>query len=475
VDDGYEYRIVVSPNQVEGRLKAPGSTAVTSYGPVAMENDELRRETIRVLRGWLDRWTAIRAYKSPVRGTFEVLGEYLYRTVFCKEVEAGFLEARRQAAQSGRSLRVDLVFTQAAQDLAEWPWELVYRPDNGGEFLAKTDRLVLSRSLDQQRSPSRPKAPPLQVYCIIAVPSTKAYEKQRTRLKAALKGTMEYSLSIQPEIAERWDLDTVRDRLGQAPHPHIVHFVGVCRRSREDGGVRLEICLDDGKNKPRWVGTGALVDLFARNSSLPAEDRVRLAVLHLGEPSPLEFEVTFERLAPLLIQKGIPAVLAMQYPLTGIYAESFIRHLYEKIAEGKTIEAAVQWARSALYMDWEEDVAFSSPVLYMQSTDSQLLPDADAMPAAAEAGPGGVVSSMSPARSAKDVLLEALARQPRNAATGEVREAVRSSDWPDDPVIVSQRLARRIRESADRPDIAMTYQALVQAVEEHEEGGLLVG
>ncbi|SDM10466.1 CHAT domain-containing protein [Geodermatophilus siccatus] len=476
MDDGYEYRIVVDTD-LRGFRSGPGETVPTEVARAPRTDDALQRETVRVLRLWLDRWPAIRQQKKlPVPDTFKLLGSYLYRTVFREAVETKFREVREEAERDDLTLRVDLALGPGAGELAEWPWELLYSPDWGGEFLAKASGLVLSRSLNQTRFPNRHQDPPLRVYCIIAVPDTPAYAAQREELTEALTGMTEYSRTIQPEITERWNQKTVQQRLRTAPHPHIIHFVGVCRRRWEGGVLNLQICLDDGSGGHEWASTTALVDLLASGGTPRGENRARLAVLHLSEPSPLDFDVTFERLAPALIQRGIPAVLAMQYPLTGEPAARFIRLLYEKIAEHKSIEEAVQCARGELFVDLQDDLAFGSPVLYMQSLDSQLLPGADAVPGTAGAGPGGVVTTLLPAGSLRDALLAALTVLPESPVTAGVRLEVERNTWPDSAVGVGQLLARRIRESVSRPDELVVYEELARVVSEWERGGgLLAG
>ena len=471
----YEYRIEVRGGPsvtVTGFLDTPESTGA-QFGPVTISPDPLRTRTIEVLRSWLNRWTAVQRTEYSdlaVPKTLEVLGQHLYALIIQGQVEDGLVEARRRAGTN--TLRVLLSFDTQADSLAQLPWELLYDPGANGatDFLARAHRLVLSRSLilPVGRPRTTPKEPPLVVYFIVAIPNTAGYALQRRQLLESLDQPAEYTSSITPEILPRWDTEEIRRRLSTQTHPHIVHLIGVCRRRWYQGELRTELCLDDGAGNERWVGTNALLGLFDDDGSVDPEDRPRLVVLHLCEASPIDFEVTFERLAPQLIQRGIPAVLAMQYPVAGEAARRFVRHLYDKLAERKSIEEAVQDARLVLFTEYEEDRLFGSPVLYMQSLDSQLLPMRTGTPAGADSGPGSVSATGPPPRSQRDLLVRALwdqqAQQPAELLN-EVNQFLFDTTWPADLADVERVLTQKVRENANRPDLAVVYAALVKSVQ----------
>ena len=475
----YEYRIEVTGGaevRVTGFLDTP-TRKEARFGPVVMQPDPLRTATVEVLRSWLNRWTAVRQTKYsnlPVPRTFEVLGQHLYSILIQGAVEDGLNEARREAREGGATLRVLFGFDDQADDLAQLPWELLFvrGPGGSGDFLARAHRLVLSRQLllEGGRLRITPKEPPLVVYFVVAVPTTPAYAAQRGQLLASLQEPAEYTSSIVPDILEEWDPEEIRGRLAREPYPHIVHIIGVCHRSWREGESRLELCLDDGAGGERWVDTDALLGLFDNDGSLDPEDRPRLVVLHLFEASPLDFEVTFERLAPRLIRKGIPAVLAMQYPLAGEAAARFVRHLYEKLAGRKSIEEAVRDARLVLFTDYAEDRLFGSPVLYMQSFDSQLLPMPTGTPAGADAGPGSVSTTGRPPRSWEEFLVRELWDQQQPAElVREVQRFLIGTTWPEDRSDVQAILAQKVREHANRPDLLVIYAGLVASVQREGE------
>jgi hypothetical protein len=474
----YQYSVEVTDNEVTGWLDTPAHDK-QKYGPEPFPSDErvLRRKTIEVLRSWLNRWTALtRASKQVkyeqdqhfiVRETFAVLGQHLYETIFFGKVEDGFKDGREAAIEKSATLRVLLRFDSSADELAQLPWELLFAND---DFLAAQNKLVLSRSLSSEKGMSKEKIsrdPPLVVQFLVTVPDTDAYRDQRDRLIAALKQPTKYSTSIRSDVLEEWDQDEAARVLRRPPYPQVVHVIGVCKRNRSQDQEGMQIYLDDGGG-PRWRSGNVLVNLFNQNRELAPEDRVRLVVLHLCEPSPLDFEATFERLAPALVRQGIPAVIAMQYPLSKEAEGRFVRKLYEGLAERQSIEEAVQGARNDLFTTFEEDRLFGSPVLYMQSVDSQLLAPAAGGEAGANAGPSNFLAPPAPTLSTLDLLLQKLgslgeSQQLRDEAEEILRE---SPDWPPRLSKVKRRVSGLMRDYTYRPEIAEIFSALVTAIEE---------
>ena len=474
----YQYSVEVTGTTVAGTIDTPDNPG-GRYGPVQLPGatHDLHRKTIEVLRLWLNRWTALTRvnkqgeYEHFLRGivpnTFEVLGRHLYETVFFSNIERGFLAGRDAAREKSATLRVLLMFGRDAEDLAQLPWELLYAKED--YFMAAEHRLVLSRSLvlEQAMIPSLSRKPPLTVHFLVTLPDTDDYRDQRARLLQALTQPAEYNTSIESDVLDHWDQEKAAERLRTPPYPQVVHVIGVCRQVWSSGGeAGTEIYLHDG-TRPRWRSGQVLVNLFSQNRGLDKEDRVRLVVLHLCEPSPLDFEVSFERLAPALIHQGIPAVIAMQYPLGGGAAARFIKKLYEGLASGQSIEEAVQGARSDLYTTFEEDRLFGSPVLYMQSIDSQLLPRLTGSAAGADVGPSAVLTPPVPPRSTLDFLLRKLAglSEPPELRD-EAEHILRDGDWPPRLSDVEKHVTRLYRDYVYDKDLARVFAALVMAVKE---------
>src|SRR5436305_4808939 len=113
-----------------------------SKGEVKVDN--LRRDTIAIFEEWLSRG------KVSQRRELEVLGRHLYEMVFNGDVGKFFEKYLEEAQKAKRRLVVRLSFGEEAADLADLPWEYLYKPTPNSYFLSTNVDLVLSRyiSLD---------------------------------------------------------------------------------------------------------------------------------------------------------------------------------------------------------------------------------------------------------------------------------------------------------------------------------------
>src|SRR5207249_1432886 len=76
--------------------------------------------------------------------------------------------------------------------------------------------------------------------------------------------------------------------------------------------------------------------------------------------------------ASTLIRRGVPAVIAMQYEISATAAIEFARSLYEALADGVPVDAAVVEARKAITFADAGSVEWGTPVLHMRSPDGVL-------------------------------------------------------------------------------------------------------
>ncbi len=76
--------------------------------------------------------------------------------------------------------------------------------------------------------------------------------------------------------------------------------------------------------------------------------------------------------ASVLVRRGVPAVIAMQYEISDTAAVEFSRSLYEAIADEMPVDAAVAEARKAVSLKMSGTVEWGTPVLLMRSPDGIL-------------------------------------------------------------------------------------------------------
>jgi len=75
-------------------------------------------------------------------------------------------------------------------------------------------------------------------------------------------------------------------------------------------------------------------------------------------------------MAPQLVMQGIPAVVAMQYPISDTAALTFAKEFYLRLCSGLSrgqVDTAISHARNIISMIVEEPMAFATPVLFLRS------------------------------------------------------------------------------------------------------------
>jgi hypothetical protein len=99
---------------------------------------------------------------------------------------------------------------------------------------------------------------------------------------------------------------------------------------------------------------------------------LRLVLLNSCEGARGSQRDIFSSTASILVRRGIPAVLAMQYEITDRAAIEFARAFYGALADGLPVDAAVAEARVAVSLGMTNTVEWGTPVLYMRSPDGVL-------------------------------------------------------------------------------------------------------
>jgi hypothetical protein len=398
----YELKVEVANGQATATFNCdngPDQEKDADRGKAALDYDPLMLATVQLLQKWLGRWQMVSEIGSanktfPVPGTFQVLGEHLYKIVFADDVGTGFIKSYDQAQKVGQPLRVMLSFAEDESELAALPWEFLYLNRKGGRpfYLATETQLVLNRVLPGSRRAMPVAAPPLRVLFIMSVPKRvpktddpEQLENMRHRqeILGSIHALREGHPRLEVTIVEEWNIDRVEAELKS--DPHVVHIIGHARPSQDSKGRRGEIELPDIDGILQWNNPETVVALLTHGKS--AEQHPRLVILHLCETKPIDFEASFERLAPDLIKAGIPAVLAMQYPMSASAFRRFTATFYERLAAGDEIDQIVQSTRYTIYSRLNDNRLIGTPVLYMQSLDGRLVREEAEVPSAGKLDP----------------------------------------------------------------------------------------
>lgn len=99
---------------------------------------------------------------------------------------------------------------------------------------------------------------------------------------------------------------------------------------------------------------------------------LRVVVLNSCESARASALDVFSSTASVLVRRGLPAVVAMQYEISDEAAIQFARGFYEAVAEQLPADAAVTRARRAVRLSRKNTFEWATPVLYLRSPDAQL-------------------------------------------------------------------------------------------------------
>jgi len=295
--------------------------------------------------------------------TPEQMGGELFRTVFHGELLKAF-EGCLAKARGGPGMRIRLRLNDVPQ-LAGLPWEYLYDAEGRG-FLALSARTPVVRYLELSEGLGTLQVePPLRVLAVISTPKgyrelAEADEEWR-RLGTALKPLLQSGL-IEIERLARPTPQALETRLCTGEPVHVLHFVGHGGFSDLRGEGVLIFEDEAGNGVP--VGGPSLAYFLQDHPSL------RLAVLNACNGARSSSENTFAGTAQVLVQHGVPAVIAMQSEVMDETACAFAEKFYRALAAGLPVDACVGEVRRALAA--EHNPEWGTPVLYLRATDGRL-------------------------------------------------------------------------------------------------------
>jgi CHAT domain-containing protein len=295
----------------------------------------------------------------------------LYESLFDSEVDSFFKHSLDKVVGSDR-LRLQLVFRPDAFDLANIPWEFLYYPDREtqrGFFLATHPHLVLSRyiPLAVDRSALKSDEKPLRFLVVSSQPKSLEPVLAYPVVEAIQKLCETYPIHV-----ETLDNPTIESFIENVEEfkPHILHFMGHGRFDQNKNEGQIALLKSDGETTD-WVTDRSFAEYFERTQP-------RLVLLQACQGGAIDFTNNFAGLAPQLIRMGIPAVAAMQYPVTNKTAIDFGRAFYKMLAQGEPVDGAVQEGRRRITLvdpNAYSSRDFGTPVLYMHSRDGLIMPE----------------------------------------------------------------------------------------------------
>lgn len=297
------------------------------------------------------------------------LGVELYEALFHGPLKALLDQCEGRVSQepeTGLRIRLEMnLRAQGMKQVASLPWELMRAPA-ASLPLSVSSKTTLVRAIDAMQPPEAiPFTPPLRVLVIIANP----------------KGTVPLQLAEEEKrIRESWgrlrdvevrfaspQLDAIREVC--ADHDfHVIHYMGHGGFDPQSGQGILYLERPDGGADP--LDSERLRALFHDESGM-----LRLVFLNACKTAVATERAdrdAFAGIATMLVDAGVPAVLAMQAPISDAAALVFADTFYKRIVRGDPVDTAVAEGRKAIWSEQKPGCEWATPVLFMRSKDGQL-------------------------------------------------------------------------------------------------------
>lgn len=309
------------------------------------------------------------ALPDPAAPDPRAVGARLFDALFTSSVRDRWLYSRgRVADRADAGLRLRLHFDladPAAAALAALPWELVYDTERN-DFLARSRGTPVVRYLEVTGRVDPPAVePPLSILVAGASPRGAEpldIEAEVEALRRAWAGDAPVEIHALPHTTP----EELRRTL-IARSCHVLHLVA---HGDQPAGGEGVVLLERPGGGPRLVGAEVLAQTL--------RDVPTLRLVVLGSCSTAAFPRRdgidpFTGTAIALVAGGLPAVLAMQFPISDLAAVELGHGLYPALAAGEPIEAAVVEARQAIYTARPDTYEWATPVLFLRSSEGRVL------------------------------------------------------------------------------------------------------
>ncbi len=236
----------------------------------------------------------------------------------------------------------------------------------------------IQRFIGEVAQPIRALRTALPLRALVAIPRGSGLEAGRematlTEAASKLKGTVQLRF-----LTGNITRSAISDALLEERY-HVFHFIGHGAFENDRGYLVFN-------------GEGGRDDLisdevFAR--FFLDEPSMKLVILNACEGARVSSSQPMVGMAPKLVERGIPAVIAHQYPLADEASLRFTREFYRSLCVGGEaghVDTAIAHARNQLSVHFPADPALGAPVLFMRSPkglifDVKEMPSSERLPA----------------------------------------------------------------------------------------------
>lgn len=323
------------------QLKATRALGATRYGNIIATHKRIKAYTER------------ESGTLPDDAEMIEFGADLFDTLFQGDIRRLYDEARSR--QQGRKL--ELVLTSMIPWIAEKPWEFAY--DRTRRSFLATEEVVFVRNalaaVPAERVP--PQHGPLSILVAAAQPvgfGHLSVEQEGEVIGRGFELLVRMGLAVVQTLP-RVTPGSLLSKLSTERFD-IVHFIG--HGAFDDVTGVGSLVFEDSDGGSLLVPERSLREIFCGRG-------IKLVFLNScqsGSGGRADFN---KGVAQALVSRGLPAVVANQYPVLDSSATSFAQHFYWALAQGMAIGQAAREARIAVNASMQGDpIDWAVPVVY---------------------------------------------------------------------------------------------------------------
>jgi hypothetical protein len=314
------------------------------------------------------------------------IGGKLRDAILSGAVGDTFRRCVREAAERGSraGLRVRFSFGSPRDfepEIVGLPWELLLDPDNE-TFLSRGARNQVVRYVDLPIRGTVLRIPrPLRVLVVMASPKVDwlpSLDPLIAEHKKGLRECLGRQGDVRMRFLKRPTLPEMQKELARRDY-HVLHFLG--HGDLEEDSGRGYLFFEDEAGGCREVSGEMLAEILER----PGANPLRVAVINAcqGAKTPrMKHHRYWAGVGNALVAQGFPAVVAMQFAISGKAAVAFGEGFYTALAAGKAVDVAVAEGRQQIMTDSEvpDTLEWATPVLTLRTRDARIFEVEDSLP-----------------------------------------------------------------------------------------------
>ncbi len=314
------------------------------------------------------------------RRIHQLVGQAFHNALFAGVVGEVFRAVLDQNTSSS-AIHLQLYFNEDHVDLARYPWELIH---DGRRPLIKNRVVYLTRYITYREPPPKLRlSPPFDLLYVAPRPQTSRRQvlppdQDLQPIRAAFtdleraghaniriltpptRQALVRELQRRPAQIVHFDSHGSFARVcpgcGTRNHPHILRCANdKCKDSLVDVAPEGLLLLEDDRRQEDWVNSEDVASMLSHRG-------VQLAVLLTCMSGTVRGATLFSGMGPMLIQNGIPMVIATQADISSDGARAFSEGFYGALARGEQPAAAAATGRDLLQSRREWYV----PVVYLR-------------------------------------------------------------------------------------------------------------